>query len=112
MAADRAIFRLELAGAGRMGRTHLRAIAGSELVAVAAVAEPHAAARAGLAAAGLPPARPCRRAHKRSEPWAPGFREAAGVQAVCDAMEVSAAQQRWVAVSEVTSQPRDIRLGG
>jgi predicted dehydrogenase len=35
------------------------------------------------------------------EPWAPGFREAAGVQAVCDAMEISAAQRRWVAVSEV-----------
>jgi hypothetical protein len=35
------------------------------------------------------------------EPWAPGFREAAAVQAVCDAMEVSAAQRRWVAVSEI-----------
>jgi len=37
-------------------------------------------------------------------PWSPGFREAAAVQAVCDAMELSAAQNRWVAVSEVTGQ--------
>ncbi len=49
-----AAFRLGLVGAGRMGRTHLRAIAGSELVAVAAVAEPSEQARAGLAGAGLP----------------------------------------------------------
>jgi len=39
------------------------------------------------------------------EPWAPGFREAAGVQAVCDAMEVSAAQRRWVAVTEIAASP-------
>ena len=38
-------------------------------------------------------------------PWVPGFREAAAVQAVCDAMELSATQKRWVAVSEVTGQP-------
>jgi len=38
-------------------------------------------------------------------PWVPGFREAAAVQAVCDAMELSATQNRWVAVSEVTGQP-------
>ena len=49
-----AAFRLGLVGAGRMGRTHLRAIAGSELVAVAAVAEPSEQTRAGLAGAGLP----------------------------------------------------------
>ena len=35
-------------------------------------------------------------------PWSPGFRQGAAVQAVCDAMEASAAQDRWVAVSEVT----------
>jgi hypothetical protein len=46
------------------------------------------------------------------EPWHPGFREAAAVQAVCDAMELSAAQQRWVAVSEAMSRPRAARLGG
>jgi myo-inositol 2-dehydrogenase / D-chiro-inositol 1-dehydrogenase len=49
-----AAFRLGLVGAGRMGRTHLRAIAGSELAAVAAVAEPSEHTRAGLAGAGLP----------------------------------------------------------
>jgi hypothetical protein len=46
------------------------------------------------------------------EPWIPGFREAAAVQAICDAMELPAAQRRWLPVSEVTGQPRDIRLGG
>jgi predicted dehydrogenase len=49
------------------------------------------------------------------EPWSPGFREAAAVQAVCDAMEASAARRQWVAVSEITEiteQPRDIRLDG
>ena len=35
-------------------------------------------------------------------PWSPGFGQGAAVQAVCDAMEASAAQGRWVAVSEVT----------
>ena len=35
-------------------------------------------------------------------PWSPGFRQGAAVQAVCDAMEASAAQGRWVAVTEVT----------
>lgn len=37
-------------------------------------------------------------------PWSPGFGQGASVQAVCDAMEASAAQDRWVAVSEVTGQ--------
>jgi predicted dehydrogenase len=46
------------------------------------------------------------------EPWAPGFREAAAVQAVCDAMEASAARRQWVAVGEMTDQPQDIRLNG
>src|SRR6202042_861361 len=50
---DVAAFRLGLVGVGRMGRTHLRAIAGSELVAIAAVAEPSEQTRAGLAGAGL-----------------------------------------------------------
>jgi predicted dehydrogenase len=38
-------------------------------------------------------------------PWTPGFREGAAVQAVCDAMETSAADGRWVTISEVTSGP-------
>jgi predicted dehydrogenase len=37
-------------------------------------------------------------------PWSPGFGQGAQVQAVCDAMEASAAQDRWVAVSEVTGR--------
>jgi myo-inositol 2-dehydrogenase / D-chiro-inositol 1-dehydrogenase len=41
-------FRIGLVGAGRMGRTHLRALTGSDLVVVTAVAEPSAAARADL----------------------------------------------------------------
>jgi myo-inositol 2-dehydrogenase/D-chiro-inositol 1-dehydrogenase len=47
-------FRLGLAGAGRMGRTHLAAIAGSRLVTIAGVAEPDPVARAAVAAAGVP----------------------------------------------------------
>ena len=35
-------------------------------------------------------------------PWTQGFAEGAAAQAVCAAMESSAAQNRWVAVSEVT----------
>jgi myo-inositol 2-dehydrogenase/D-chiro-inositol 1-dehydrogenase len=42
-------FRLGLVGAGRMGRTHLRAIADSARVRVVAVAEPQEAVRAALA---------------------------------------------------------------
>ena len=38
-------------------------------------------------------------------PWSPGFGQGAAVQAVCDAMEASAARGRWVTVSEVTGQP-------
>jgi predicted dehydrogenase len=34
-------------------------------------------------------------------PWTPGFLEGAAVQAVCEAMETSAAAGRWVSVSEV-----------
>jgi myo-inositol 2-dehydrogenase / D-chiro-inositol 1-dehydrogenase len=53
MAADQSGFRLGLVGAGRMGRTHLRAISGSALVTVTAVAEPFEPARQNLAASGL-----------------------------------------------------------
>ena len=45
-------FRLGLIGAGRMGRTHLRALAGSSSVAVTAVAEPVEAARRDIAESG------------------------------------------------------------
>ncbi len=41
-------FRLGIAGAGRMGRTHLAALAGSGLVTVAGVAEPDPAAAAAV----------------------------------------------------------------
>ena len=46
-------FRLGLIGAGRMGRTHLRALAGSQQVAVTAIAEMSAAARDAVAAPGI-----------------------------------------------------------
>jgi myo-inositol 2-dehydrogenase/D-chiro-inositol 1-dehydrogenase len=45
-------FRLGLIGAGRMGRTHLRAFAGSERVAVTAIAEPSAQARRAVESSG------------------------------------------------------------
>jgi myo-inositol 2-dehydrogenase / D-chiro-inositol 1-dehydrogenase len=45
-------FRLGLIGAGRMGRTHLRAIAPSNLVAVTAIVEPSVAAREAAAGNG------------------------------------------------------------
>lgn len=46
-------FRLGLIGAGRMGRTHLRALAGSQQLAVTAIAEMSAAARDAVAAPGV-----------------------------------------------------------
>ena len=46
-------FRLGLAGAGRMGRTHLAALAGSRQVRVTGLAEPDPAARAAAARPGL-----------------------------------------------------------
>jgi myo-inositol 2-dehydrogenase/D-chiro-inositol 1-dehydrogenase len=46
------MFRLGLIGAGRMGRTHLRALARSSAVAVTAVVEPVEAARTAVAAPG------------------------------------------------------------
>ena len=45
-------FRLGLIGAGRMGRTHLRALAGSGQVAVTAIAEVSAQARDAVASSG------------------------------------------------------------
>src|SRR5271165_2858035 len=48
-----AVFKLGLIGAGRMGRTHLRALAESETVAIVAVNEPAPAARTELAQSGL-----------------------------------------------------------
>jgi len=47
-------FRLGLAGAGRMGRTHLAALAGSRQVRVTGLAEPDPAARAAASGPGLP----------------------------------------------------------
>src|SRR5690348_8720596 len=47
-------FRLGVAGAGRMGRTHLAALAGSRQVRVTGLAEPVPAARAAAARPGLP----------------------------------------------------------
>jgi myo-inositol 2-dehydrogenase / D-chiro-inositol 1-dehydrogenase len=46
-------FRLGLVGAGRMGRTHLRALAGSERVAVTAIAEMASAARQAVSVPGV-----------------------------------------------------------
>lgn len=46
------MFRLGLIGAGRMGRTHLRALEGSTTVAVTAVVEPVPAARSAIAGTG------------------------------------------------------------
>ena len=34
--------------------------------------------------------------------WTPGFADGLAVQAVCDAMELSAADRRWVSVAEIT----------
>ena len=46
-------FRLGLVGAGRMGRTHLRALADSERVAVTAIADMSAAARSAVEVPGV-----------------------------------------------------------
>ena len=37
--------------------------------------------------------------------WTPGFADGAAAQAVCAAIETSAAQDRWVTVSEITGVP-------
>src|SRR3984893_1864184 len=47
-----AIFKLGLVGAGRMGQNHMKAIAGSDVVRVTAIAEPVAATRAALRPSG------------------------------------------------------------
>ena len=47
-------FRLGLVGAGRMGRTHLRALAGLETVVVTAIAEPMPQTRSQVSETGLP----------------------------------------------------------
>lgn len=47
-----AVFKLGLVGAGRMGQNHLKAIAGSDLVKVVAIAEPAEATRAALPKSG------------------------------------------------------------
>ncbi len=47
-------FRLGLVGAGRMGRTHMRALEGAERVTICAIAEPVAQSREAVAAAGVP----------------------------------------------------------
>ncbi len=36
-------------------------------------------------------------------PWTPGFADGAAVQAVCEAMELSAAHHRWVSLTEITA---------
>ena len=46
------MFRIGLVGAGRMGRTHLRALAGGSAVGITAIVEPVAAARAALSGSG------------------------------------------------------------
>jgi myo-inositol 2-dehydrogenase/D-chiro-inositol 1-dehydrogenase len=48
-----AIFRMGLLGAGRMGRTHLRALAGSDSLRVVAVADPLESARAAVEVPGV-----------------------------------------------------------
>lgn len=49
-----AAFRLGLAGAGRMGRNHLRALEHSDKVRVVAIAEPVTATRSALESTGIP----------------------------------------------------------
>lgn len=49
-----AVFRLGLVGAGRMGRTHMRALADGDSVRIAAIAEPAAGPRLQLADAAVP----------------------------------------------------------
>ncbi len=39
------------------------------------------------------------------QPWTPDFAQGAAVQAVCEAMERSATDARWVQVSEITAAP-------
>ena len=39
--------------------------------------------------------------------WTPSFADGLAVQAVCDAMERSAAERRWVSVAEITNAPEE-----
>jgi myo-inositol 2-dehydrogenase / D-chiro-inositol 1-dehydrogenase len=48
-----ALFRMGLLGAGRMGRTHLRALSGCDILRVVAVADPLESARAAVEAPGI-----------------------------------------------------------
>jgi len=38
--------------------------------------------------------------------WTPSFADELAVQAVCEAIEVAAAERRWVSVREITESPR------
>jgi predicted dehydrogenase len=42
--------------------------------------------------------------HWPDGPWVPGFCEAAAVQAVCEAMEISAFSEKWVSVQQILRQ--------
>jgi|HubBroStandDraft_1064217.scaffolds.fasta_scaffold87839_2 myo-inositol 2-dehydrogenase/D-chiro-inositol 1-dehydrogenase len=48
------VFRIGIIGAGRMGRTHLKAITGSSAVTVAGVVEPYQSTRQALDSSGVP----------------------------------------------------------
>ena len=39
--------------------------------------------------------------------WTPSFADGLAVQAVCDAMERSAGEKRWVSVAEITGDPAE-----
>jgi predicted dehydrogenase len=41
------------------------------------------------------------------KPWTPGFMEGTQVAAVCESMERSVSERRWVSVSEITSVPTE-----
>jgi predicted dehydrogenase len=41
-------------------------------------------------------------------PWSPSFGDGLAVQAVCEAIELSAKERRWVRVAEITDRPRPI----
>jgi predicted dehydrogenase len=45
------------------------------------------------------------------EPWTPGFIEGAQVAAVCESMERSVSERRWVSVSEITSELKTLPTG-
>ena len=41
------------------------------------------------------------------KPWTPGFMEGTQVAAVCESMERSVSERRWVSVSEIMSVPTE-----